>query len=211
MRARIAACAESPQQESVTALLEIAQGVKAAGGTDKDILFVVPSAEEEGLKGSEAFVKAPPVPLERIVGCVNFEMLGQNAIDEMLVFGGKTGSEAQKNPLYGRALRVGAEAGTPLKPGAPNDDGQGWFERSDHLVFANSGIPSVMFHGRAAPGTYHTDDDTLESLDLDKVRLFARDALRLVCDLGNDQKAQEKKGTAAAVVNPYQGRVWPGR
>lgn len=195
---------------SVAALLEIARGLKQTGGLERDVVFVVPSAEEEGLKGTEAFVKAPPVPLERMVGCVNLEMIGRNGLDEILVFGGRSELEAQRNPLYGRAMHVGQEAGTPFKPGAQNDDGQGWFERSDHLVLANAGIPSVMFHGRAAPGNYHTPNDTLENLNLDKVRVVAQDALRLVCDLGNDPKPAEKKGPAAAVLNPYQGRVWPG-
>lgn len=137
---------------SVAALLEVARGLQSAGKTRRDVVFVIPSAEEDGLKGTEAFIKSGAVPLDRVVGAVNMEMIGQNATTELLLYGGKTSADAAKNPLYGRAEKIAAATGTTVKPGPENDDGEGWYERSDHLVTANAGIPSIMFHGRTANG-----------------------------------------------------------
>lgn len=195
---------------SVAALLEVARALPSAGKTDKDIIFLVPSAEEDGLKGTEAFVKAPPVPLDNIVGAVNLEMIGRNTTDQLLVYGGATDSEAQGNPLYRRAMNVAAQSGTTVRPGLQNDDGEDWYHRSDHLVTQNAGIPSVMFHGRTAPGNYHTADDTVERLNLEKVRVVAQQVLRLVSDLGNDTQSAERRGPPKASLNHFPGRVWAG-
>lgn len=195
---------------SVAALLEVARGLQAAGGNQRDVIFLVPSAEEDGLKGTEAFVKAPPVPLDRIVGAVNLEMIGRNATSELLLYGGATTVEAKKNPLYARAERIANASGTAVKAGPDNDDGQGWYERSDHLVTQNAGIPSIMFHGRTTEGNYHTDDDTVENLNMEKVRVVGQQVLRVVRDLANDERPAERRGPAKPTVNPFPGRVWPG-
>lgn len=195
---------------AVAALLEIADGLRAAGPSTRDVIFFVPSAEEDGLKGTEAFMLAPPVPLDRVVGVVNLEMIGRNATSELLLYGGESENEAKLNPLYGRAEKVAAQAGIQVKPGPANDDGEGWYRRSDHLIFANAGIPAIMFHGRTASGNYHTADDTLENLNLEKVRVTGQLALRVVRDLANDADAKEKRGTPRPTLNTYPGRVWPG-
>lgn len=195
---------------SVAALLETVRALKEAGPTNRDIIVLVPSAEEDGLKGTEAFVKGAPVPLDRIVGAVNLEMIGQNSTSELLLYGGQSETEASSNPLYSRAKRVAEASGAQVKPGHLNDDGEGWYGRSDHLVTANAGIPSVMFHGRTASGNYHTSDDTVENLNLEKVEVVSRQVLRLVRDLANDPQAAERRGPARATLNPYPGQVWPG-
>jgi Zn-dependent M28 family amino/carboxypeptidase len=48
----------------------VARALKEAGPTNRDIIILVPSAEEDGLKGTEAFIKAPPVPLEQLEGAL---------------------------------------------------------------------------------------------------------------------------------------------
>ncbi len=194
---------------SVAAVLEVTRALQEAGANRRDIIIFIPSAEEEGLKGTEAFVRAPPVPLDQMVGVVNLEMIGRNTTDQLLVYGGNDDQEAAKNPLYARALKVAAQSETLVRAGAQNDDGEGWYRRSDHLVTANAGIPSIMFHGRTAEGTYHTADDTLENLNLEKVRVTARQVFRLVRDLANDPSAKEKRGPAKAELNPFPGRVFP--
>lgn len=195
---------------SVAALLEVARGLQAAGGSERDVIFLVPSAEEDGLKGTEAFVKAPPVPLDRIIGAVNMEMIGRNATSELLLYGGPTTAEAESNPLYARANKIAQGTGTTVKPGPENDDGERWYDRSDHLVTQNAGIPSIMFHGRTTAGNYHTADDTVENLNMEKVRVVGQQVLRVVRDLANDERPAERRGPAKPVVNPFPGRVWPG-
>src|SRR5262249_27496613 len=69
---------------AVAALLEVARAVRAAGGSYHDIVFMVPSAEEEGLKGTEAFMKSGLIPPEQIGAVVNLEMIGRNKTSELL-------------------------------------------------------------------------------------------------------------------------------
>jgi hypothetical protein len=194
---------------AVAAALEVARALKEAGPQARDVIFLLPSAEEDGLKGTEAFVMNPPVPLDRIVGAVNLEMIGANDLDELVLYGGPTTGIALENPLYRRAMEVAARSGVTLKPGPENDDQQGWYRRSDHYVTAQAGIPSLMFHGRAAPDTYHTASDTLENLNLPKVERVAEQVVRVVRDLANDPNARERRGPPSQELNHYPGQVWP--
>jgi hypothetical protein len=194
---------------AVASALEIARGLAQTGGHRRDVIFLLPSAEEEGLKGTEAFVKNPPVPLDRIVGAVNLEMIGANTLEEILLYGGATGQAARENPLYERAMKIGERSGVGLKAGLKNDDGEDWYRRSDHWVTAAAGIPSVMFHGRAIPNTYHQASDTLENLNLPKIKRVTQQALKVVRDLATDPDPRERLGPAAVSLNHFPGEVWP--
>ncbi|MBN2361196.1 MAG: Zn-dependent exopeptidase M28 [Deltaproteobacteria bacterium] len=198
----------------VAAVLEMAQAIQESGPCRRDVIVLIPSAEEDGLKGTEAFCLAPPVPLDRIIGAVNLEMIGRNATDELLCFGGGRGSEADDNPLYRRAIRLAGEYGTSLKPGHQFDDGEHWWDRSDHRVTANMGIPSIMLHGRATPDSYHTNQDTLDKLNIEKIRVTARHLFRIVRDLANDPAPLEKRKQTQipswSTLGGYPGKVWPG-
>jgi hypothetical protein len=194
---------------AVAAALEVAKAAAAMGGLSRDVVFLFPSAEEDGLKGTEAFVRRPPLPLDRFVGVVNLEMIGQNDVSELLVYGGGTPQKARDNALYRRALKVAEDASITLKEGLANDDGERWYDRSDHAVTARAGIPSIMIHGRTDSGHYHTDQDDLEHLNMAKVETVARLVLRIVCDLANDPAPVEKRGAPDPVLNAYPGEVWP--
>ncbi len=56
-------------------MLELARRLKAGPPPDRDIYFLATSAEEAGLLGARAFVKAPPVPLASILAAFNLDML----------------------------------------------------------------------------------------------------------------------------------------
>jgi Zn-dependent M28 family amino/carboxypeptidase len=198
----------------VAAVLEMAQAIQESGPCQRDVIVLIPSAEEDGLKGTEAFCMAPPVQLDRVIGAVNLEMIGRNVTGELLCFGGGNNREAEGNPLYQRSMRLAKESGTTLKPGHQFDDGEGWWNRSDHRVTANLGIPSIMLHGRATPDSYHTNKDTLEALNVEKIRVTARHLFRVVRDLANDPKPVEKRGSSNRLwsgnLSGYPGKVWPG-
>jgi hypothetical protein len=179
----------------------------------RDVIFLVPSAEEEGLKGTEAFARfARQFSGKHIVGVVNFEMVGRGDPAQIRLFGGQSGLEAGNNPLYQRALGLRTRGSMArLIPGHANDGGQRWFTRSDHYVFAKSGVPSVMYLGE--PGSYHTPADNLASLDPKTNRAVARHALRLVAELANDPRPLAGQGRSMplpAVDTGYSGNVFPG-
>lgn len=153
-------------------------------------------------------MRRPPIDARRLAGVVNLEMVGRNATSELLVFGGADDREAFANPLYTRALRVAEDTHATLKHGLPCDDGEGWWTRSDHYVTATAGIPSIMLHGRASPESYHTADDTLEALNLDKIRVTSQLLFRLLRDLGNDPATLATGDRLTPTSNCFPGRVW---
>ena len=57
--------------------MELASRLSHGPPPARSILFICFTAEEEGLIGSEYFVKHPPVPLEKIVAMVNLDMVGR--------------------------------------------------------------------------------------------------------------------------------------
>jgi hypothetical protein len=198
----------SDNASAVVTLLEAARALAESGPLEHDVIFFIPSGEEDGLKGSEAFVRAPPVPLNQIRGVLNFEMVG---FDRHLIFGGSHDVEARRNPLYQRARDVAERSGATLLPGAPNDQGEGWWRRSDHFPFHAEGIPSVMVLGQPPPGVYHTAEDRIERCDSARIRDAAQFALRLAADLFGDHSAPERRNPPARrFTNHYEGRVWPG-
>lgn len=193
---------------SVAAVQDIIRAVKGAGGLNSDLMVLITSAEEEGLKGSEAFAKAPPIPLDRISAVLNTEMLG---FDECMVYGGANRQEARNNPLLARTLDVARENGYRVIDGLENEGSEGWWGRSDHLHFAKAGVPSVMLLGKPPNGQYHTEEDRIENADPARIRDGARLMLRTLESLDSDPRAQERTASLRpTVAGNFPGRVWSG-
>ncbi len=195
---------------SVCAVLEAARALSKREALPCDVVVMFPSAEEDGLKGTEAFVSDPPFDLDRVRGVINLEMIGRNDTSEMLVFGGDGKNGTEKNALYQRAMRVASGEGLPAKPGYEFDEGNGWNSRSDHYVFQQAGCPAIMLHGRATPDSYHHKEDVLEELNLEKVETASRLAYEIALDLATDSAPAERRGPPKRQLNHYSGKVWPG-
>ncbi|WP_034384778.1 M28 family metallopeptidase [Deinococcus sp. YIM 77859] len=103
-------------------------------------LFVLFDGEEDGLRGSRAFVKANPAVLQSLKAMFNFDMVGVNAAP--LAVGGDSA-------LVDAALR-----GTPAL-GSFRAGGD-----SDHASFSAAGVPTLFFH-RGLDANYHQPGDTL--------------------------------------------------
>lgn len=137
----------------VAALMEVARLTMAKQDQlTTDLSFVFFGAEEAGLYGSTHYVEsASRESLSNIVGMINLDMVG-------------IGNELQVNTINNQdqlALAQGAvEVGKTLAyPVVSLEMG-----RSDHVPFAESGIPSVML--AAGPvDNYHTDGDTVDAID----------------------------------------------
>jgi len=143
----------------------------------RDVLFVFPSAEEQGIKGSAAVAAAlrQQFPTRKIVGVINLEMVGRSA-DPRQVFmvGGDSAAAAAQNPVHAAALSLKLK-GNMARPVA---DTRYW-DASDHASFARQGIPSVMLSGLDFTG-YHKAADTSAALDPQYNHAVARTVLRLV-------------------------------
>lgn len=132
-------------------LLEVARAIVAQGKRfRRSILFVWFAGEEQGLLGSWAFVKTPPVPLEKIAVMLNVDMVGQG--NAVLRVGG-----AEVYPREAAFLGNFAVEGFDVKPfrAEPN---------SDHYPFQASGIPAFFLHTEGPHPNYHQPADDWKNI-----------------------------------------------
>jgi hypothetical protein len=154
------------------ALIEVARAIAADPPPERRMLvFAAFSGEEEGLLGSSAYTKNPPVPIERTAAMINLDMVGRSTDGKLHVGGVGTSPEF-------RALV--AEEAEPL--GFRVDFSDGGFGPSDHTSFYAKGVP-VLFFFTGAHADYHKPSDDVEKIEvagLEAVtRLVERVARRL--------------------------------
>ncbi|MCI0340664.1 MAG: M20/M25/M40 family metallo-hydrolase [Planctomycetales bacterium] len=139
----------------VAAVLEAARAIRATGlrprRTIRVVLFM---AEELGLVGSTAYVKAHAADLDRIAAVVNSDMVGR-----------PQGFAAHGRPQAVDFLRDLARSlkGLGLSEEVPTAIGL----HSDHAPFVLAGVASIALRApvsEAAGKAYHTAADTLEKV-----------------------------------------------
>jgi hypothetical protein len=95
----------------------------------RSVIFVVVTAEEVGLLGSDYFANNSPVPIEKVVANINFDMVALfvPALRDVIAYGGDHSS------LGRTAAQAAVESGFEISPDPfPS---QGVFVRSDHYSF----------------------------------------------------------------------------
>ncbi|MGC8764106.1 MAG: M28 family peptidase, partial [Acidobacteriota bacterium] len=117
----------------------------------RNLLFVSIAGEELGTLGSSHFVQDPPLPLERVVAVMNFDMIGRLRENRLVVGGAGT------SPVFKALLREANTEGLDLALG---EDGYG---ASDHAVFYAQGVP-VLFFFTGAHEDYHRPGDTPDKI-----------------------------------------------
>ncbi len=159
----------------------------------RSILAVLFAGEEDGLLGSQAFCARPPVPVEDMVAMVNMDMLGRGERDEILLLGLDQNPELED--VVDRAKKL---ARTRIKKVHTNR-GRELFQRSDHYSFHQVGVPSLFFY-EGWPETdnedYHTFEDTIEKLDMEKVTRSVRLIYNVVWLLANDDSRPPRPETS---------------
>jgi hypothetical protein len=128
------------------------------------IMFVAFDGEERGLKGAEAFVDKPPVPLSQLMVDVNLDMVSRNVDNEIFVAG------TWQNPqltLAAERMRAHAKPLILLGHDRPRpfwrmmDD---WVDQSDQGAFNDKAVP-FLYVGVADHPDYHQPSDTFERID----------------------------------------------
>lgn len=153
----------------VAALLELAEAFAALPhATKRSVVFFAPSGEEKGLLGSRAFVGDGPVPPESVAAVLNMDLLGRNHPDTVVAVG-------QSYSTLGKKVRRVAEARSELglEVIPDPDPSQRAFFRSDHLPFAQAGVPALLFT-TWLHDDYHRPSDEPEKVDPDKTSRIAR-------------------------------------
>ena len=190
----------------------------------RTIVFAAFSGEEEGLLGSNYYVKNPPIPLANTIAMINMDMIGRMK-DNKLVIGG-VGTALEWRPLIETAnllqgVTVSATGTSPRAPGFPmvvssngraivtsdrskqfvitmNEDG---FGPSDHSSFYAKQIP-VLFFWTGTHEDYHKPSDTADKINYtDQSRILA-----VVAKIVRELDSAEKRPTYAVAKSPAAGR-----
>ena len=167
------------------AVLEVAEAVAALERKPRrSVIFLTVSGEERGLLGSAWFVRAPPVPLDRIVANINVDMVGRNWKDTISVIGKPYSSLGALIDSVARVHRP------ELRMVAVDDQwpGEGFFFRSDHFSFAREGIPAVFFFN-GVHEDYHRPSDEAAKIDFAKAARVARLVYESVLAVANAERA----------------------
>src|SRR5687767_74601 len=114
----------------------------------RSVIFVTFSGEELGLLGSQRFVERSPVPIDRVVAMLNFDMVGRLRNHRLIVYGVETATEM-------RALVDSATTGTGLDVRGVGDG----YGPSDHSSFYARGIPVLHFFTDLHEDYHRATDD----------------------------------------------------
>jgi hypothetical protein len=170
-----------------SAILEIAEAL-AMTPTRRSVIFVLYTAEEKGLIGSQYFVDNSPVPLENIVAHINLDMVGRDDTDFPEGFHALGSSRLSAE--YKEIILAVNEKGdnVPLSFELDKNDPQNFFRRSDQFSFHKKGIPVVFFTSGDHPD-YHTPRDDAEKISFEKLQAISRLCYDITIEVGNrDEK-----------------------
>ncbi len=121
----------------VATVLEIARAfTQVKPAPRRSILFLLVTAEEQGLLGSQYYSVTPIYPLEKTLANINLDSMNQWGRTSDLVLVGLGASELDD---YVKA--AAAEQNRTIKPDAEPE--KGFYYRSDHFNFAKQGVPAL--------------------------------------------------------------------
>ena len=181
-------------------------------GLKRNIIFVAFGAEEMGLLGSKHFVANMPVPKEKIVAMMNFDMLGRMDKEEKSLSVSGVGTAKEFEEVLDANL---GDADFRL---STSKDGYG---PSDHAAFYAEDIP-VLFVSPGAHGDYHTPADDADRLNYRAQEGVVQYTYRLTKDLaGTQQLTFQKSGSknktrrmrlkvTFGIIPDYSGKVEKG-
>ena len=131
---------------------------------EHSVIFAAFDGEEAGLRGSQAFVRQPPVPAGSIVVNVNMDMISRDPDNKLFAVG------TRANPFLKPYLERVA-ASSPIKllfghedpGGKANSPDEDWSRDSDHYSFQQAGIPAIYL-GDEDFDQHHKATDDFETV-----------------------------------------------
>src|SRR5690606_9580415 len=168
-----------------TTVLSMAENI-AKYPTKRSALFILFTAEEKGLLGSQYYVENPLLPLNKMVYCFNSDNAGYNDTSIITVIGLPRTTAAAN--IKEAATAFGLRA---IDDPAPDQD---FFDRSDNVVFARKGIPAptfslgfTSFDGDVTK-YYHQPGDEADTLDYEYLLKFFKSYVFAGRLIANDPK-----------------------
>jgi aminopeptidase YwaD len=182
----------------------------------RSIVLASFSGEEEGLLGSAAYTRNPPVPLSSTVAMINMDMIGRLRLNMLMVSGTAT-SPAWKPLLEELNKKEGQGTGTAVGQGdasnrfklALGDDGYG---PSDHQSFYVRDIP-VLFFFTGSHEDYHKPSDTADKINAEGIEQVAEMVRDVAIRVANEPariaftKVKKESKPTAGGFRVYLGTV----
>lgn len=122
----------------VAATLGVAKALTQLPRPARSIFFVMTTAEESGLLGSEAYVQRPLIPLGQTAAVLNLDVTNVRGATRDI--GARGGDRSTLGPVFEAAARAESLA-VQSEP-----DVRGTFFRSDHFPFARAGVPALSIY-----------------------------------------------------------------
>jgi aminopeptidase YwaD len=139
--------------------LELARVMKNVP-SDTEIRFITFGAEENGLLGSSHYVEnLSEDEIERTIANFNLDMVGSKDAGDLVML------TLDGEPNLVTEL---AQKSSTLLNGEPTPFGQGG--RSDHVPFAEAGIPAALFIHSPTEPWYHSPEDTIDKISKEKLQ-----------------------------------------
>jgi Zn-dependent M28 family amino/carboxypeptidase len=127
----------SDNASGCAAVLEIANAFAHTQPAPKrSILFLMVTAEEQGLLGSQYYSVMPAYPLNKTVAVINIDGVNTLGRTKDVVLVGKGASD-----LDDYTIEAAKEQGRVVVPDAEPE--KGFYYRSDHFNFAKQGVPAL--------------------------------------------------------------------
>ncbi|SES06864.1 DUF4910 domain-containing protein [Salipaludibacillus aurantiacus] len=144
-------------------VLELARVMKNVP-TDTELRFITFGAEELGLIGSRYYVNnLPEEELDRIAANFNLDMVGSRDAGDLVMRTVDGQSNLVTELTQASSLRLNGEA-TPYARGGS----------SDHVPFGEAGIPAALFIHSPLEPWYHTPEDTIDKISIEKLQDVAQ-------------------------------------
>jgi hypothetical protein len=182
------------------AVLAIAEAFARRPVRKRNLVIALWSAEELGLIGSNAFVNAPPIPLNQIAAYFNFDMVGRMQDNKLAVQA--TGSSATWPSMIERA-NVAAGFNLNLQPDP--------YQPTDVATFNQASVPSLNFT-TGAHLDYHKPSDTADKIDYEDLDRIAEFATAIAARLMDSDQAPQfvKVEQSSQTANRTGVRVFTG-
>lgn len=162
-----------------TAVLELARALAHGKRPRRTILFVLFGSEELGGFGNDYFLKHPPIPLERIVANLEFEMIGR--LDPAIPANSVWMTGYERSNLGAELSKHGANIVADPRPQ------QKFFQRSDNYALAKQGVVAHTISSFGLHADYHQPSDDLSHIDFTHMSEVISSMLKPIEWLANTQ------------------------
>lgn len=171
----------------VVAMLETARQLREGRAPKRSVIFVAFIGEENGMTGTNWFIRHPPRPLVQVIADLQIEMIGRP--DSVAGGAGKGWLTGYERSTMGELL---AAAGVALI--ADPRPAQNFFSRSDNYPFALEGIPAHTISSFGGHTDYHGVNDEVDRMDLEHVAAVINATAKAVRTLADGVRAEWREG-----------------